>query len=395
MSTYRVSIFDLLHSAKDGGAPVIVDPNRILKIVIAVVFLANICCAVVLLVSIQLGGNFSWDAFLNAAILIPHWDDITTYFTEGTNDCLWIALIQIVVFPLIAYGAIRSGSGTEENTAARDRPGSCGCFRCFYQLGKKMKNKMGKYVGKDERKKAARKYERLKRRSDREEPLLDMNESDQEGVHEIVEKDNDEDKNDDEQEDKHDHAIKSSGGGVLSGFEAEDRAMKADTRKSDESYLSARSIAMTHRGYWLTFLYFVSTAMQCYLGLKCISFQFADESRQGALMAMGVVAITIVVWALKEVIVADTKVSLVSSCIFAHSHSLTHFLTHSFTHPLTHSITHPITHFLTHSLTHSLTPSCFTSGDGRTCPANPPASFASRSYPRWTLLRPMRSTDHR
>ena len=298
MSTYRVSIFDLLHSAKDGGAPPIVDPNRVLKMVIAVVFLANIACAVVLLVATQLDGKFSWNSFVNAVLLIPN--DVSIYFTEGTNDCLWIALIQVVIFPLIAYGAIRSGAGTEESL--NDRPCDCGCFRCFYQLGKNMKNKIGKYVGNDERKRAVRKYERLKRRSGREEPLLD--------VEEVEDVDHGEENEDDEQRVKNVSALPNSeaNGGELSGFEAEDRAVKADTRKSDESYLSARSIAMTRRGYWLTFLYIVSTAMQCYLGLKCISFQFTDESREGALMAMGVVAITIVVWALKEVIVADTKV---------------------------------------------------------------------------------------
>ena len=330
MSTYRVSIFDLLHSAKDGGTPPIVDPNRVLKIVISVVFLANIACAVVLLVAVQLGGSFSWNAFVNAAILIPQWNDITTYFTKGTSDCLWIALIQVVVLPLIAYGAIRSGAGTAQTAGLSDRPCSCGCFRCFYQLGKKMKNKKG----------AARKYERLKRRSDREEPLLDQEEV------EAVEED--------EQGDKNVPAIRGSDGdGGLSGFEAEDRAVKADTRKSDESYLSARSIAMTHRGYWLTFLYFVSTAMQCYLGLKCISFQFANESKEGTLMAMGVVAITIVVWALKEVIVADTKVGLI-----VHLQLLTHSRPY-----LILSLTHTFFLSLTPSLIHSFTPPLFASGN--------------------------------
>ena len=84
MSTYRVSIFDLLHSAKDGGAPPIVDPNRVLKMVIAVVFLANIACAVVLLVATQLDGKFSWNSFVNAVLLIPN--DVSIYFTEGNND---------------------------------------------------------------------------------------------------------------------------------------------------------------------------------------------------------------------------------------------------------------------------------------------------------------------
>lgn len=282
MSLYRVSLLDILHS-KD--APT--DPNRILKVFIGLLCVANIAIASALVVTTELNGNFTFSAFLRCVLVSPLSGDSRAYFFHNVGDCFWVAVAQLVLFPLIAWGAVCSAR-ISEGAEQGGQPSCCGCYRCFYRIG-------GWHRGESRKtrtQRTTRRYQKLdSQASDRSVPLLDEAEGDGHDGHDdeqlpgTVQRDakagdNDDDNDNDNDEDEDEDKDKDKVAPSLHGFEAEDKAQQTDTRQSDESYLSARSLAHARRSYWLALLFAVSTLMQCYLGLKCISFEFRDEATQ-------------------------------------------------------------------------------------------------------------------
>jgi hypothetical protein len=340
MSLYRVSLLDILHS-KD--APTSSDPTRVLKGFIALLYVANIAIASALVVTVQLKGSFSLSEFLQCILSLPFVVDGSTsmaYFFDSVSDCFWMAVLQLVLFPLIAWGAVC----TTRLSEPADVPlCSCGCYRCFYQIGprswRRKDEESTKKRGHGQQQRQERvqqRYQKLDSQGDRAMPLLDsVEEEDGEEGSEAVrggnkkggdkqggtkgdkksdkkgdKKGDNDDKDDDNEDDDVDDATDGGKNGArdggrdgamdgedplaptltpsptlapspsLEGFEAEDKAHQADTRTADESYLSARSVAHTRRTCWLALLFVVSTLMQCYLGLKCISFEFHNEATE-------------------------------------------------------------------------------------------------------------------
>ena len=287
-----------------------------MKGMIAFLFLGNLLFASALLVKVQMKGIFTVSGFVQCILSPPFMVDgrtSTTYFFDSVGDCFWMAVLQLVLFPLIAWGAVCSTRMSEQT----DAPSCCGCYRCFYRIGVTGQHepadasgrvqKQGQSKGRRERQeRVQQRYQKLASQgqgADRSVPLLDGAEEvgdEAAGVSEAVRKgtergdksgdksgDRSDDKDGDKRADKDDDSEDDDGSDQvgltapsLEGFEAEDLAHQNDTRRKDESYLSARSVAHNRRTSWLALLFVVSTLMQCYLGLKCISFEFQDETTE-------------------------------------------------------------------------------------------------------------------
>eukprot|EP00953_Heterococcus_sp_UTEX-ZZ885_P026055 14116-Heterococcus_DN1.PRE.1 len=87
-----------------------------------------------------------------------------------------------------------------------------------------------------------------------------------------------------------------------------DAAQQKATLESDEAQVdSARRAAISARATLLAMLFAVSTLMQIYIGVKCVTFNFTNEKSQGPLMGLGVVWLNVLAWVLREMVGSATK----------------------------------------------------------------------------------------
>jgi len=166
--------------------------------------------------------------------------------------------MQALVLPIVAYIAVISGKdlGASEQI---ERP--CGCFRCCY----KPKTKYAT-LSQDER---PHSFDSHHESRDGGQPLLNIEE--RTGVTEALE-----------------------------GYEYEVNRLKKDNRVLDEEVLTMKKVLESRKGIWLGVLFACSTICQVYIGLKCISFNYNNEVREGALMGIGVLWVNLLTWALRE-----------------------------------------------------------------------------------------------
>jgi hypothetical protein len=96
---------------------------------------------------------------------------------------------------------------------------------------------------------------------------------------------------------------------VISRLTADrDAAQQKATLESDEAQVdSARRAALSARTTLLAMLFAVSTLMQIYIGVKCVTFNFTNEKSQGPLMGLGVVWLNVLAWVLREMVGSATK----------------------------------------------------------------------------------------
>ena len=87
-----------------------------------------------------------------------------------------------------------------------------------------------------------------------------------------------------------------------------DAAQQKATVANDEAQVdAARRAALSARTTLLALLFAVSTLMQIYIGVKCVTFNFTNEQSQGPLMGLGVVWLNALAWVLREIVGTATK----------------------------------------------------------------------------------------
>ena len=294
-ANHRVGLVELLEEYQPN-----VRPDRILRILFAVIF-ALYFFSTVLLTGYVDGWHLS--SFIPNKIAIH-----STFFYEAT-DCFLISSILIIVFPLIAFGAIKAGKLSDDmkelGKANCISIKKCSCHRCFYNFYKNISSPFRRTSMSNKR----QKYSKIGNTDGKKSLIQDFNQSipgddDDDDDDDFLEEDNDdEDDNDDDGfiETKQPDSIINNNNNIattelkvtstqpIEGYEAEDAATGVDSKskKIDENYLNLRSDASNRKNYWIVLLFIISTTAQVYLGLKCISFHFNNEARDGMLMALG------------------------------------------------------------------------------------------------------------
>jgi hypothetical protein len=196
-------------------------------------------------------------ALIAATEGLAKFDFTRTSFTDGTVDCFLISVFQIMIFPLVAHLAIKSASSYSataiaEGSAEADQ---CCCFRCFYSTPRHS-------------------YDRVS---------LDRSAAGNQ------------------------NPLSRQHSATLEGYEDEERRRLADNKKMDDTLLDGRKSMDRLVSIYLFVVFLLSTGVQVYIGLKCISFNFRDEGRQGALMGLEVLWVNILAWTLKEIIQKCTR----------------------------------------------------------------------------------------
>lgn len=183
-------------------------------------------------------------------------------FDNETRDCVWLAILSSLVLPVIALQAVRSGKIPDD--IQKSIP-ACECFKCFYR-GKRSK------------------YSSSMISEDAKIPLLEptSNIGDQ-------------------------NVLKVENGSNNEGFESTDALAAADNKATDEKYLNVRKHSERNMTFWLAIIFLTSTGYQVYIGMKCISFDFKNEQRDGFLMGLSVLWVNLIAWTLRELVVIKTK----------------------------------------------------------------------------------------
>jgi uncharacterized membrane protein len=279
----RVSFLDALNEVFPS-----LNTNRILQISVVILIIALVGCASGLVV---VTGWLNHDASHSFDPSHFHFT-LQTFYTE-TADIFILTVLEVILFPIVAYLAIRSTKqimhehyqNAIASSIAAKKPFIsclkkaasaacyvpcyvCDCSKCFYS---------NKYR-QTEQKPSVLSYHLL-------DSELSMNGN--------VDNDNDE-----RAGDSFSLLI-----GSLEGYEAETRRLQQDKKTVDEAYLTIRKTVDYQKSMWLGFLFVLSTAVQVYIGLKCISFNYKNEGRQGPLMGLGVLWTNILTWLLRELII--------------------------------------------------------------------------------------------
>eukprot|EP01041_Mallomonas_annulata_P009444 gene9444-19619_t len=191
------------------------------------------------------------------------------FFYTNTLDCVWLVILEFILLPIIAWRAVLAGKVSEiGQSSSRGSRSYCDCFRCCY-FGK------------------TKTYSALsKSAKDIGEPLLTSSSyvDDETSLNSTPKKPE-----------------------VVKGFETADAAIQLDKNETDKNYLEDRQSRERHMSMWMFGLFVVSTTAQVYLGLKCISFEFKREDREGPLMGLGVLWVNLMVWTLREMVTRHTK----------------------------------------------------------------------------------------
>jgi hypothetical protein len=302
----RVSILDALSELNPR-----LDTIKWIQISVAIFCAAALTCAIVLvMVTAQLNHHKN--------LVDPssfHFDMDTFY--QQTADIFVITLLQIVVFPIVAYLAVRSTKQVMEDHYANaddafevaKRPllsclrktsrvvcmplYLCDCTRCFYNYCCVSKQQRRKNTYSDDGKPSVLSYHLLSTAG------VNAQDGDDEENDNGVINNGAGDHNHDKEGSNH-VAIDVK---PLEGYEAEIRRVQEDKKTVDEAYLSMRKTVDYQKSAWLTVLFVLSTTVQVYIGLKCISFDYTNEAKQGTLMGLGVLWTNIITWLLRELII--------------------------------------------------------------------------------------------
>ena len=87
------------------------------------------------------------------------------------------------------------------------------------------------------------------------------------------------------------------------GYEDEDRRIRDQShQKIDSNDIAHKKRTDTIKSYYLALVFLISTGIQVYTGLKCISFEFDNEMNQGAMMGLNVLWVNVMVWISRELI---------------------------------------------------------------------------------------------
>lgn len=221
------------------------DSKRALKLCLVLTCALSILCSS-LLIDASDGWNSSNFLFKSS---------ISHNFYNETADCFYISIIQCIILPLVAYFAIILSKNEEDKD--KTQTSQCHCFRCFY-------------IGKDTKKSQS----------------FDSQDDDAGGQPLL-------------QNDTLAHI-----GSSLEGYEFEDSVNK----KNNEIVEDENTKQVQHdKNICLAVLFVLSTTIQVYIGLKCISFNYIKISTEGSLMGLEVLWVNIITWLLRELIERGTK----------------------------------------------------------------------------------------
>eukprot|EP01038_Epipyxis_sp_PR26KG_P016156 gene16156-21962_t len=263
----RVSVIDALVEYNPN-----LNPTRLLKLCLALTIVVNITCATVLVLNTN---NIS----------LSNWKSILTQkndFYTNTLDIFMLTILQSICLPVVAFIAIYSGRNYMKQQDVLNESDQevlsvtakyCSCFRCCYNISSNLK------IARTSINKS--KYDRVlsfdsQRNSEGGQPLLAMVDDNE--------------------------FLEPSPSAGLEGYEHDDQRKKNDRKTIDEKYLFLRKNLDTHKSFWLGVIFVLSTTCQVYIGLKCISFEFKNEKRDGSLMGLGVLWVNIITWFLRELI---------------------------------------------------------------------------------------------
>ncbi len=116
----EVSVFDALAEYNPSF-----NTKKTLKVCYVIFGITAICCSAAL---VDVSNGWSNDHF--------QFKSGPSSFYNETADCLYIAIGQFLILPLIAWVAIEFA--TEKPIKSdTDSPKRCDCFRCFYRIGKR------------------------------------------------------------------------------------------------------------------------------------------------------------------------------------------------------------------------------------------------------------------
>jgi len=89
-------------------------------------------------------------------------------------------------------------------------------------------------------------------------------------------------------------------------YEGKGGAERKQLQQVAEEYKNSLNKRSFRKNGWLSLLFLCSTAIQVYIGLKCISFKFTNEKIQGVFMGLGVVWVNLITWTLREMVHKST-----------------------------------------------------------------------------------------
>lgn len=187
------------------------------------------------------------------------------FFYNNSFDCFILSILVSFILPLIAYIAIQYGKYPIE-VIENEPVNTCSCFKCCYNLTPN--NGYNPLHDNIDTNDIDRKT--FDSHNEMGQPLLSS----------IIDNNN---------------KIE-----ILEGYEDEISRTNNDTRNVDEKYLNIRKDLDYKKAVWFGILFVFSTIFQVYLGLKCISFNYTNETKEGIFMGVGVLWINMIVWTLRE-----------------------------------------------------------------------------------------------
>lgn len=249
----RVSLVEALAEytgAKHDGA---------LKGILLFVALADISCSLGLYGSLHKGDPAAWEPVSMLKNLFT-----AGAFTKDSADLLLLLVLRLTILPLVAFVAARKGKPPDVVASQSQQRG---CFgNCMWKL-------KGLWA-------------RVRRVPAKKRGILTL----------------------DDQEDSAELALGDISEPLL---RAEDGTVTHEDNgadnEADAALDAARKRAVVARSFVLAMLFALSTVMQVYIGVKCISFRFGNEGVQGTLMGVAVLWLNVLVWVLREMVTAATK----------------------------------------------------------------------------------------
>ena len=247
MSDIRVSLLDAVMEYYP-----YVNIQLVLKIVLCLFSLITLVCAGLL---VHYSEGWSSKELLNFS---------KNEFYDRTFDIFLMALLQVSLLPLIAWGAIYFGVEKREE----EKILKCSCFRCYYGESQKYSTS-----------EKPDSFDSL-RDSEGNQPLLKSGESEEAQTQVLHE-----------------------------GYDEEEsqQNIQNSKKKADESHFQIKKVLDEQKGIWLAVLFVFSTCIQVYVGLKCVSFNYTNVNIQGSLMGLGVLWINVITFLLREIVNRTTR----------------------------------------------------------------------------------------
>ena len=220
----------------------------------------NLVCTLLLVEQVD-GWNLSYFRCLETSCFFSH-----------VSDCLIIAIVSTLIFPLAALASIRISVPKKWSEYHQDNLSEsalcCDCFRCFYRIKENwlpQQNRKTKVLN-------GSVYDPLLNKSPKNSSPKSPKARSQSVIVQSSEwLDNQRALIDNGE-------VKSERNGTINN----QQQMRTDTE-----HLNDRLSIEQRRNFWMSFLFVYGTLVQMYLGVKCISFDFKDEKYEGLLMASG------------------------------------------------------------------------------------------------------------